>query len=109
MTNTGKRNHPGSLGQGLKKGEEMTDEGAMIEDTKAGMMTEDLAEESDETADMKMSRSKRKEKALSVAASTGKPIKGTKLRSRMSPHHHLRGAEISKIDHKEEEMTEVVL
>ena len=87
----------------------MTDEGAMIEDTKAGMMTEDLTEDSDETADMKMSRSKRKEKALSVAASTGKPIKGTKLRSRMSPHHHLRGAEMSKIDHKEEEMTEVVL
>ena len=107
--NTGKRSRPVSLGQVQKKGEEMTGERAMIEDIRIGMMTEDLTEDSDATADMKMSRSKRKEKALSVAASTGRPTKGTKLMSRMSPHHHFRGAEITEIDHKEEEMTEVVL
>ena len=107
-TKIGKRNRPVSLGQVLKKGEEMIAERAMIENIRIGMMTEDLTEDSDETADMKMSRSKRKEKTLSEAASTGRPIKGIILRSRMSHHHHLRGSEMIATDHTEE-MTEVGL
>ena len=75
----GRKRNLVNLGQVPKIEEETTDLREMSVDVEIGMIP-DLTEDRDEIAvGMKRSKSKRKGKALSVAASVGRPIKGTEM------------------------------